>query len=258
MIPVITLLVVVTISLLLTRIATVALVHTGMDREAARFQARSAFTGVGFTTTEAESVVDHPVRRRIVMWLMLVGNVGIVAAMSSLLLSFIEVGTGVPTAASFGLLAAGLLVLTLLASSHWVDLHICRIISWALGRFTDVEARDWARLLHLREDYGVAELRLEEGEWLSGRRLGATRLEGEGVLVLGIECPGHNFIGAPLPDTELRAGDRLILYGRTPRIAELDTRSSDATGDQRHAEAVEQQAEIQQIERTSAGRLPTA
>ncbi len=66
------------------------------------------------------------------------------------------------------------------------------------------------------------------------------------------------FIGAPRPDTELRAGDRLILYGRTPRIAELDARSSDATGDQRHAEAVEQQAEIQQIDRTSASRLPTA
>ena len=61
-----------------------------------------------------------------------------------------------------------------------------------------------------------------------------------------------------MPDTELRAGDRLVLYGRTPRIAELDERSSDAAGDQRHVEAVEEQAEIHHAERTSAGREVTA
>ena len=37
-------------------------VATGTSSELARFQARSAFTGVGFTTSEAESVVLHPVR----------------------------------------------------------------------------------------------------------------------------------------------------------------------------------------------------
>lgn len=46
------LLVVLVLSLLVTRIATVALTHTGLSREVARFQARSAFSGVGFTTSE--------------------------------------------------------------------------------------------------------------------------------------------------------------------------------------------------------------
>ena len=85
-----TLLLVLIVNMALTRIATVALVHTGLGRETARFQARSAFTGVGFTTNEAESIVTHPVRRRIVMWLMLVGNVGIVAVLSSLILSLVN------------------------------------------------------------------------------------------------------------------------------------------------------------------------
>ena len=49
MIAVISLLLVVTISMIVIRVASVALVHTGMGREAARFQARSAFTGAGFT-----------------------------------------------------------------------------------------------------------------------------------------------------------------------------------------------------------------
>jgi len=64
------LLTVLALSLLITRLATVALTHTGMSTQAARFQARSAFTGTGLTTSEAEQVVRHPVRRRIVMTLM--------------------------------------------------------------------------------------------------------------------------------------------------------------------------------------------
>jgi Trk K+ transport system NAD-binding subunit len=46
-------LVVLLVSLLVARVGTVALTLTGMSREAARFQARSAFFGVGFTTGEA-------------------------------------------------------------------------------------------------------------------------------------------------------------------------------------------------------------
>ena len=45
----------------LTRIATVALQLTGLSKANARFQARSAFTGVGYTTSEAEDTVNHPV-----------------------------------------------------------------------------------------------------------------------------------------------------------------------------------------------------
>ncbi len=55
MAPLITLIVIFTFSVLITKIATESLVHTGLSKEAARFQARSAFTGVGFTTKEAEN-----------------------------------------------------------------------------------------------------------------------------------------------------------------------------------------------------------
>ena len=75
------------VSYLIVRIATVALTLTGMDEEKARFQALSAFTGTGFTTTEAEIVVKHPVRRKIVMTLMVLGNAGLASVIASLILS---------------------------------------------------------------------------------------------------------------------------------------------------------------------------
>ncbi|MDJ0866517.1 MAG: TrkA C-terminal domain-containing protein [Myxococcota bacterium] len=254
MIAVISLLLVVTISMILTRVASVALVHTGMGREAARFQARSAFTGAGFTTSEAESVVGHPVRRRIVAWLMLAGNVGIVTAMSSLLLSFVDMRGSQGAWVSLGVLVAGLIALLVVSSSSWVDRYLCRAISWALRRFTQIDARDYARLLHLREDYGVSDLLVQPGEWLAGRTLAEAGLSKEGVLVLGIECPGGQFIGAPAQDTEIRERDRLLLYGRTPRITEIDRRAGDGDGEQSHLAAVADQERVAQRERSAAGR----
>ncbi len=54
MVALISFLLVVTFSLIVERVATVALTLTGLSRDAAQFQARSAFTGAGFTTGEAE------------------------------------------------------------------------------------------------------------------------------------------------------------------------------------------------------------
>ncbi|MGA7878047.1 MAG: hypothetical protein WCA08_20480 [Desulfoferrobacter sp.] len=56
---VIAFLTVLVISLIITRLETVALSLTGLSEEAAKFHARSAFTGTGFTTSEAEKVVNH-------------------------------------------------------------------------------------------------------------------------------------------------------------------------------------------------------
>jgi hypothetical protein len=71
-----------------TRIAATALALTGLSREAARFQVRSAFTGTGFNTREAEKVVDHPVRRQIIMLLMIARSAGVVSIIISLTRAF--------------------------------------------------------------------------------------------------------------------------------------------------------------------------
>jgi K+/H+ antiporter YhaU regulatory subunit KhtT len=248
------LLLIITLSLLITRIASVALVHTGLGREAARFQARSAFSGVGFTTREAEDVVGHPVRRRIVMGLMLVGNVGIVTAVASLMLSFLGAGSQVGPVTKIAVLTAGVVGLGWAATSQWLDRQLCRVISRALRRFTSIDVRDFARLLHLRGEYGISELRVEAEDWLAGRRLGDADLVREGILVLGVECPGGHFIGAPGPDLEIRAGDLLSLYGRAECIGELDVRTQGGGAESSRRGAVERHRAIEARERASASR----
>lgn len=80
-----TLLIIVSLSLAVNRIATVALMFTGLSKDAARFQSRSAFTGAGFTTSESELIVQHPVRRRIIMVLMFLGNAGLITVIATLM-----------------------------------------------------------------------------------------------------------------------------------------------------------------------------
>lgn len=62
-----------TISIMLVRIASVALRLTGLDETTAKFQALSAVSGTGFTTKESEAIVNYPVRRKIITLLMIIG-----------------------------------------------------------------------------------------------------------------------------------------------------------------------------------------
>lgn len=244
-----TLLVVVSLSLIVTRIATIALAHTGLSWESARFQARSAFSGVGFTTSEAEQVVNHPVRRRIVLWLMLLGNAGLVTAVSSLILGFIHQDEGVSQLSfKFVILGGGLLALWGCSRSPWVDRHLNRLIERALARYTQLDVRDYASLMHLAGEYLVAELKVEPRDWLANKSLRTSGLRAEGVLVLGIRRENGLYLGAPAPETAILPGDTLLLYGRVPALKDLDVRRNDRSGDLQHAEAVVEQQQVRQEE----------
>ncbi len=252
MIAVAAMLVVVAVSLLVTRVATVALVATGLSRESARFQARSALTGTGFTTTEAESVVDHPVRRRIVMFLMLLGNAGIAAVVTSLVISFAgtsSTGSGI----RIGMVVGGLLALLALARSTWVDRRLTALIARALSRWTDLDARDYAGLLHLAGPYAVFELQVEEGDWVADRSLGELGLREEGIVVLGV-YRGGDYIGAPVGPTVLHPKDTVVLYGRSERLCELDRRPAGPDGDRSHAAAVDEESAALVSSRAGASR----
>lgn len=232
------------ISLLITRVASVALQHTGLSKESAKFQARSAFTGVGFTTTEAESIVRHPVRRRVVGLLMLLGNVGVVTAISSLVLTFVDAGGTTGWVVRTAILLGGVVILWAVSASQWVDVRLSRLIDWALRRYTDLEVRDYAGLLRLGSDYHLIELEVEGEDWLANRNLAELQLRDEGVNVLGITRGDGRYLGVPRGDTEVQPGDTLILYGRGNILQNLDTRRADWEGEQQHRNAVAEQERV--------------
>ncbi len=241
---IISLLIVLSLTLLLGRLAALALTVTGIPHHVARFQARSALTGAGFTTMESEQIVTHPVRRRIVMLLMLVGNLGAAGLIASLIGGFMgisSVGGGLRRAI---LLFVGLMTLFYVSKSPWADRHLSRMMLAILRRFTALEVRDEATLLRLHGEYSIVELQIQAGDWMEGRMLSELDLPHEGVLVLSIIKPDGTYLGAPTGRDRAAAGDVLLLYGREAVISDLDVRTAGGAGDSAHVEAVEQHREV--------------
>lgn len=226
MYAIVLLLLVAILSLLITRVATVALTVTGMTKESARFQARSALTGSGFTTRESEAVVSHPVRRRIVMALMLLGSAGLVTAVAGLLGGFLSAARDDQELVRATMLVGGLVLIYVASRSAWVDRRLSWVITKVLHRYTDLDVRDYARLLHLSGEYSVKEMAVCAGDWMAGQALGQLRLKDEGVLVLGVVSGDGAYLGAPGRDTVINAGDTVVLYGRDTVLVELDSRAA--------------------------------
>lgn len=78
------------LSLLVIRVGATALMMTGLGWDTASFQSYSAFFGADFTTKEAEMVVNHPVRRRIIRDLIFAGNIGLTSGLVTLIVTVLQ------------------------------------------------------------------------------------------------------------------------------------------------------------------------
>ena len=232
MIPVITVIIILSISVLVTKVATIALMHTGLSRQSAKFQARSAFTGVGYATQEAESIVNHPVRRRIIMTLMLLGNAGIVSVIASLMLTFLDDKDpfSLSLTARLLLLLAGIGLLVFLFNSRFVNKGLSRLIDYALHKYTKLNVMDYSGILHLSGEYEIAEILVGEDDWLANQSLTELALLKEGIFILGINRKNGTYLGIPKSSTTICPGDTLIVYGRAPTIKRLDSRKKGRRG----------------------------
>lgn len=224
MIGVISLLLVMYMLLFFTRIATIILVYTGISEDVARFQSRSAVTGCGFTTGESEQITSHIVRRRVIGNLMLIGNVGIIASISSLLLSMVTVSRntyGLDLLLRFGILGAGLLLLWYVSKRLWFERAVIRIFEFFTGSTMKLAAFRQNTLCHLPDSYRISELYVTADSPLAGKRYeDALPLLGK-VKLLGIRRSVTDYAGEPQAADVIGAGNSLILYGSQPEINDL-------------------------------------
>ena len=250
MIAVITLIIVISFSFLITKVATIALTHTGLSQQSAQFQARSIFTGVGYATKEAENIVNHPLRRKIVMILMLTGNAGIVSVIASLVLTFVDKQEGdLPIYMRLAMIAAGVLFLWWLFSSKWFNKLLSRIINWALHRYTDLAVYDYAGILHLGGEYKIAEMFIKENHWMTNCNLAQLGLSKEGVYILGITRQDGSYLGVPGHSTTVLEGDTVIVYGRSSVIANLLQRKKGERAQYEHIISVQEHQQKKAVER---------
>ncbi len=231
MLPLFSLIIIISLSALITRVAGIALQHTGLSKESAGFQARSAYTGVGFTTTESEQVISHPVRRKIIMTLMLIGNAGIISAVATLMLTFVDKQDSSleDRLTRVGILLGSVLLLWMISNSKALDRWLYDIVSHALRKYTKLNVRDYAKLLNFHGDYEISDLKVDKDEWLANKTLNELKLREEGVNLISITRKDGTYIGIPEGTTMIHPGDHLILYGKEVTLQKLHDRKANGS-----------------------------
>lgn len=219
MAPVIILLVSIAISFVVVRVGAVALELTGIPWDQAKFQALSSFTNTGFTTREAEEITRHPVRRRIVSILIVLGNAGLVAVVGGFAGSMMR-PQPFQSVVNLGLILGGVGLLVWIGHGRWLGERLRRTAkAWLDHRY---RLSEWSPHDLLRLDRGFALTRfVVAGDSPAvERRLDELRLKDHVVQVLAIER-GREFHPVPRGDARCKSGDRLVVFGRAEAIEHL-------------------------------------
>lgn len=242
------LLVILVISLTAVRIGAVALELTGLSYEVAAFQAQSAFSGAGFTTSESENIVSHAVRRKIIRVLILVGNVGLVSTGATLIVALTgftsgNVGTRAP------LLVATLILVYLVSRSKGVYRIMKKIILNLLNRSGKLQLQDYHDILGISNGYSISRMRVQGDNWQVGKPLKELAIQQEGTTILAItrNVKGKESMILPQGDTVIAEDDLLTVYGRDAAMNCLFMRPAGSKGNEIHRLRVDQRNAIKLV-----------
>jgi len=210
------LVIIIIIFFFIVRVATAILKLTGLDENTARFQAISAFTGTGFTTREAELILDDPIRRRTVTVLMILGKVGIVSIIAGFFLSFGKNSIFSDLGKALILIIV-ILVLYRLTTLRGFSRTINRFIENRIVARGLIKQKTLEELFSLPRGYGIAKLMVTKESKEKGLTLQEAGFISKNILVLCIERK-NNIIPFPHADDELKEGDSLLCYGLISNI----------------------------------------
>jgi len=197
-------------------IGSIALEATGLERSRARFQALSALSGTGFTTSQAEAIVENPKRRRIATYLIFIGNTGIIAL---LLLVIIYARAGISTPSTSAIVIT-VVILLAIGLSIWLGI-IDRITNGVLklsGKelpFTGVTSK----IVYQTGDQAVVRLQIGKKSELAGKIISDTGIPKSDIRILALERDSI-VISPPSSSERLSENDSLLCYGKLATITE--------------------------------------
>jgi hypothetical protein len=213
------LLITILVSFVVVRIGGFALQLTGIEPEVARFQALSAFTGTGFTTREAERVVGHRTRRRIVTILIVLGNAGTVTVIATLVASFTQVGGYAWFFIRLAIIVAGIFGLYQLIIRSDVGQRIVDWVQRPVVKRILREAPAVDEVFHVEKDWGINLVTMKGDSKSIGLSVADIIAEG-GIELLGIER-GGSYIARPHSEEMIMKGDRLLVYASRKSLKPL-------------------------------------
>ena len=204
------LLITILVSFIVVRIGGFALELTGIEPEVARFQALSAFTGTGFTTREAERVVGHRTRRRIVTILIILGNAGTVTVIATLVASFTQVGGYTWFFVRLAIIVVGIFGLYQLIMRSGVTRRVPAWLQRPVMNRVLGEAPASEEIFHMEKDWIISLVMIKKGSKSIGLAVADITVGGD-VEILGIDRI-DTYLTRPNAEEKIVEGDRLLVY----------------------------------------------
>jgi hypothetical protein len=243
MLAVLSFLIVILFSLIVVKIGAICLETTGLSREISQFQAQSAFSGVGFTTHESETLMNHSVRRTILKYLMLMGSAGLTSAIATLILTFMNIkGTfhffGMETSSLVFTIFAIILGLAALYYSSKTKFFE-NVIRFLLKRplhlmKSKMDLYDYELILGLSKGNTIGSFEVTKNHWMTNKNIKTLNLEKEGATLLGIFRRVHGseeYISSPSSDFKIHFKDKVVLYCKKDVLENLAKREKGKQGD---------------------------
>jgi len=200
----------------IVEVATTALRLTGLDIHTARFQALSALSGTGFTTNESELIAKDKQRRVIVMTLMIVGPIGFLTILTSILLSSKE------SVMLYQLLALSILSFLLLrvSKSRRTMALFHRLIEAGLKRRHYPRKVMLEEVLQLNDKFGVCEIKISKHSIFCDKTLAESNIKEKCFIVLAIKRNGE-LIAVPHAHDKIAEEDILVIFGNMSFIRDF-------------------------------------
>jgi len=188
---------------------------TGLKGTVARFQVISMLTGTGFTTDESKSIIDHPVRRKISMFLILFGAFSlavIISSISTLLTDDLRL-------MELSIIIGILLVLTVLVKVPFLNNRLSNKMKSEMYNHYELWEHPIEEVLFLEDEDVVMEIDIyEDSEFIDVKAFDAIS-HGADINILFIES-GEVKIRKELYEYKIKLGDNLFLYGNKKEIEE--------------------------------------
>ncbi|AIY82620.1 MAG: TrkA C-terminal domain-containing protein [Clostridium baratii] len=204
-----------TIFIVVVNICSILLRLTGMPIKKARFQVVSLLTSTGFTTRESEMVVQHPVRRKIASWLMIVSYVSTATFISFFVTMISDTVTGIGFFVVIAALVTTNFVLRRTKTIERLELKLENVV---------LKSKIWEKLnsenltlITNTKGYGIYQIYLPKNSKIIGKSILESGLKDLEIEVLNID-KGDKFIKFASPDYVFEVFDRVTVYGNLKNI----------------------------------------
>ena len=207
------------VSFITVRIGAFALHLTGLEPEAATFQALSAFSGTGFTTAESERVVRHRSRRRIISILIILGNAGLVAMVGTLVASFTQVEGYAWFFIQMAVIVAGIFLLYRMILKSGLATSLIEKLRKPLMKRIVMAAPPFEEVMHVGGEWSVNLVTIGKKSKHIDMPL-SSLISASDAEILAIDRV-DSFISKPTDDVVIRERDRLLVFCTTESMKKL-------------------------------------